>query len=440
MNEVHNSDVARFLKNAFKVSDFGNIEAVLQDRPYQEFAQFMRTKYTTPKLQELLGIVNEEAMKDDKLSEEHRKLGNAEFQNSNYEKCLYYYHRAQAFASTDEARALSYGNISAALLNTRHYEGCLEAISSAKKLHNKDDDYTKKLADREAKCKALVRESQNQQKIELTYSANPKNPEIVNCIERRSGGIFAKQDLNATDIIAITKPLVDGPNRKEWFFCDFCRTDTTTTSVFPCVKCPLVMYCSKECQSQDQLFHGFICGNVHNFITRLEYMALKFAVNMMSKGIDIRKKNFENPSKTCFDWSEGTLEEKVESLCAMKSISICIIQNRTKFDILVMIFIYIERMKGKPVFVEFLKKFHNGEELLFKSYWKSFQIIYSNSKMIGESSPKSFEPFYCDLLTGFFNHSCVSNVIHCRNTLTGETYYVIGENVKKGQELFISYG
>lgn len=438
MNTEYKVEISNYLKKAFKSSNFQNIEAILDEKPYKDFAFYMKTKYSNDKLDSLLGRYHPRDLKNNAMSIQFRQDGNNEFKRLKFQQSLFLYYRALSFANSDELRVLCYGNISANLLQLGSFRGCLMAISNARSLHIGEDAFLTKLLEREEKCKKLMGKPRVLNKLQLSYPAHPNNPEIVNCIERRpSGGIFAKRDFKVTDIIAITTPFINGPNQRNWYSCENCRVQTIETGVVPCDKCPFALYCSQDCKSDDQLFHSFICSDVYNIALRDEFMALKFTVKMISNGIDIRKNNFKKPQVTCFDWTSGTLDERVESLCASRTIRIT---NQKKFSVLVMYFGFLNRMKESTAFRAFLNGFYNGEELFFKTYWKSFQIIYSFSKTLDISKEKYLESVYVDLLTGFFNHHCVPNVIECRNPLTGETHYAIIEKIKAGDQIFIAFG
>lgn len=438
MNVEYKVEIANYLKKAFKSSNFENVEAILEDKPYKDFALYMKTKYSSVKLDKLMGRFHPRDLKNNAKSIQLRQDGNNKFKSLKFQESLSLYNRALSFANSDELRVLCFGNISANLLQLGNFRGCLMAISNAKNLHKGDDALLAKLLEREEKCKKLIGEPRIMNKLQLSYPAHPRNPEIVNCIERRpSGGIFAKRNLKATDVIAITKPFINGPNQRNWHSCEHCRAQTIETGVVSCDRCPFALYCSQDCKSDDKLFHSFICCEVYVIALRDEFMALKFTVKMLSNGIDIRKNNFKKPQVTCFDWNSGTLEERVESLCATRTIRI---PDQKKFSVLVMYFGFLNRMKESSSFRAFLDRFYNGEELFFKTYWKSFQIIYSFSKTLDISNEKYLESIYVDLLTGFFNHNCVPNVIECRNALTGETHYTIIENIKAGDQIFIAFG
>lgn len=444
MSEMFKTDLKNYFEKIFKTCKFAVIEELIHEKSFEELSQFMSKKFANRDLYKVLGIDDEIAnRKNDKASDFYRNLGNDHFRNKKFSEALWEYYKALAYAQSDHCKAKCFGNISAAFLQLKKFTACLNTIEFIKEIHQIKDDFLDKILKREERCRESMIEMREKStnKLLLSYPKNPLNSEIINCIERRaSGGIFTKQDLKITDIIAITRPFIDGPNRKVSWSCENCRAFTFDTGVLVCDICSNVLYCSKKCKTEDVEFHKYICRNIYSIVTSAmthqEYMAWKFTLKLLSNGIDIRNPEIKNSKTTCFDWSEDSLSNKVKSILNQKT---AYIKSSRKFEVLVMFFVILDQMKQYTPLKDLLGKFQNGEELLFKTFWTAFQAYYSFGITTDIHKTTILESFYLDLLTGLFNHSCVPNIIVCRSRRTGDTHFVVISKIKAGEELFIAY-
>lgn len=170
-----------------------------------------------------------------------------------------------------------------------------------------------------------------------------------------------------------------------------------------------------------------------NDLINVELMALKLTFKVFTAGIDIEKEEW---LFTCFDLGEKSFENEVRVVFSMKTGAD--LRAYTKLIMLNSYFLLLDKLRTRKVFNNLVSKFEDGEALFFRTYWKAFKIISTNSI----DSNASFDVDLCgcfDLLTGFFNHSCVPNVFIYRNQKSDVVHYVLLNDVKAGEELFIAY-
>ncbi|KAL5284889.1 hypothetical protein ACFFRR_006920 [Megaselia abdita] len=437
--EVRGQELLNIIKKSYEKDD--SEFKINEQKPYEEFKRYLSIKYRD--YRKYVDGINKynpfnETSKNDTKSDCSRKKGNCLFAKGEYSKSLNCYYNALALAASDENKTLCYGNISAVFFKTGKLESCLAVIEHVKKLHSSKDNYFKKISKREEQCQQLLK---NKKKINypktlpLSYPKNPNNHEIVNCIKRGpKGGVVANQALKMGDVIAVTKPFLRAmeqtPSKNT---CSNCWKDMIETNIAVCDNCVCVMYCSEECKSENLEFHKLICGI--RIIMEQELMALEFAFKVISKGIDIDKDEFKKSKITCCDWKENNFENQVRSVISLKTESFMTYSKSLAMN---HFFMLLEKMKKTKAFKNLVSKLENGEELFFKTYWKIFGVISANSITSHTSLEQDCSTFF-EFLMGLFNHSCVPNVFIFRNKQSDFAHYVLLEDVKLGDELFIAF-
>lgn len=422
--------------------EFKNIE----EKSYEETKKFLRTKYG--KVQKYITRANSHAyfqegivVKSDYKSEVLRKEGNVEFVKGEFFEALKYYYKAVAFAETGEKLALCYGNISALHFRAGNIESCLTSINHAREYPLKDN-ILQKLSKREEECSALLRKKKRieyAKAFPLSYTPNPKNPKIVNCIGRGpNGGVIATRNLKMGDVIAVTNPIVNGCNRRaDYNTCSNCWKKMSDTDIFACEGCVHIVYCSSKCKMENFEFHKIVCYS--NDLIFIELMALDFAFKVLSAGFNIDSEEFQNSNITCFDWEGENFKNQTKVAFSMKTGADWDLYS--KFIMLNSYFLLLKKLKKNDVFNSLISNFENGEALFFKTYWKAFKVIKVNS--ISPETALVLEEDLTitsfDVLMGHFNHSCAPNVYIFRNDKSDVSHYMVLDDVKSGEELFISY-
>lgn len=156
-------------------------------------------------------------LKSDQLANKYRCEGNIFFHQRRFIDALLSYNKSLCYTHPGtEPAALCYANRSAAYLEVREFDHCLNNIQMAK-----DSGYPaeklNKLNEREEKCKQLMKmhvpdpEDDPFNYFKLSYPAHEKIPFLAKCIEFRQNKQYGKhlvttQDLKAGDIVAIYEP------------------------------------------------------------------------------------------------------------------------------------------------------------------------------------------------------------------------------------------
>lgn len=177
-----------------------------------------------------------------------RNEGNTFFGRNEYFKALLRYNHSLCFAETGtDSVGLALANRSAAYLKLELFEQCLENIELAKKF-NYPAEKMDKLEQREEECeKSMVTFKSNPDDdpsnyFKLSYGANKKFPEIVDCLELRqmkTGANFmvTTRDLKPGDIISMSDALYSTTYAGATFHrCSYCLKDNSL-NLMPCHGC-----------------------------------------------------------------------------------------------------------------------------------------------------------------------------------------------------------
>lgn len=428
----------------------------LENHSYKDFVNYINQSCS--KERNLISKTIDQALqkenilhKSDEKSEKLRIQGNQQFVKKAYKEALKFYLIAMTFSESDKIKALCYGNISACFFQIEKYDFCIVAVRKAKEHHKVKDAFYAKISEREKKSLEFYENNGQPNRkwniLPLSYPENPRNKELADCLEKRSDGIFTKQALKIGDIVAITKSFIKGPwEVNDYVRCNNCWMDASAalevypafTGIHTCDNCVYSLYCSAKCKAEDSRFHSIICKDAYRVWTTFSkygIMAMKFAFEVLSRGIDIREKEYQNSSTNFFDWKKCDFEERLKVFCSLKTNRV----ENTK-GILITFFAILEQLKKSGPIKEFFSKFDDGEELFFRTFWKGYQVAHSNSISLEKCSEIVWETTHVDLLFGSFNHQCIPNVFVFRHFNSYKNHYVVLEKVKAGEELFVAYG
>jgi SET and MYND domain-containing protein 4 len=188
--------------------------------------------------------------KNNSLAKKYRNAGNDHFRKQEYFESLMVWNRCLCVAEKgSESIPIAYANRSAVYIKLKQFNLCLENIKLARSL-NYPADKTEKLNKREEECKKLMQtQSPNPfddpfNIFKLSYPANPKNPQIVDCLELRNNKKFGNhvittRELKTGDIIAIEEPFFKSPNLgARHYRCNFCLQDQLL-NLIPCSGCAM---------------------------------------------------------------------------------------------------------------------------------------------------------------------------------------------------------
>jgi SET and MYND domain-containing protein 4 len=188
--------------------------------------------------------------KNNSLAKKYRNAGNDHFRKQEYFEALMLYNRSLCVAEKgSESIPIAFANRSAVYIKLNQFDLCLENIQLARKF-NYPAEKMEKLNSRENECKEMMKtktpnpDDDPFNYFKLSYPANQKYPQIVDCLELRNNKKFGNyvvttRDLKTGDIIAIEEPTYKSPNSSARLHrCGYCFKDQLM-NLFPCSGCAM---------------------------------------------------------------------------------------------------------------------------------------------------------------------------------------------------------
>ncbi|KAL5291105.1 hypothetical protein ACFFRR_010487 [Megaselia abdita] len=423
------------------------LESMLFTKPLKQFMSDFNLKnkeenrITETRFQQAIALTKSFERKSNSESDECRNTGNEQFKMRRFMEALHCYFDAFALAESNDRKAKCLANLSVIFFNLERFECCLKAIHQFNEVYQEPDALSLKISKRHTEClAAMAKKAQpNTNELSLRYPENPSNHEVVDCIEHSGSGVFAKRYMGTGDVIAITEPFIRfEKSGLKVESCKNCFKNLIETGIaMTCEKCVNTLYCSRECQENDQEFHNFICKSVNSIFTFLcpsEIFALKFAHQVLSEGIDIREEAFSNSQTNVLNWTGRNFENSVKAFTSLK-IPGGIKNIKTfisKWSIIT------KHLKQHSSLEYLLSKFENGEEVFFQAYFKILKFCRLPITLESEFENIAHSINY-DLLYGLFKHSCAPNVLLYRSPNSGKTQYIVMDYVNPGDQLFVAY-
>lgn len=337
--------------------------------------------------------------------------------------------------------ALAYGNRSAVFFELKKYEECLKNIRLALK-HGLPTEKAKNLKEREVKAKELNAQHQETNAndpmkfFKLSYPPNPKIPFIVDRLKMKKTvtfgrGIYATEDLNPGDVIAIEKPMFSilySSHDARYKHCCNCMK-TSMMNLIPCTKTAGVMYCSEVCRDK-------IHSRVSDPIKMISEGKVVNGQKFMAIGIDalgsaekfqgfVKNYKIENMGKTIFDYDLSNPKSKNYK----KNILSCILSLKYK---------HFKEQIGK------YKDMDHGGILNFINHLAG--IIDMNSLGLQYLDMDTFKisvpilELHGSAVLAFgslLNHSCDPNIQ--RIAVDDKVAFIVCRPIEKGEQLFINY-
>jgi SET and MYND domain-containing protein 4 len=185
--------------------------------------------------------------KSNSLAKSYRNKANEHFRHGEYFDALLFYNRSLCTAEIgSDSISIAYANRSAVYIKLNHFDLCLQNIQLARD-NNYPAEKMEKLDKREEECKELMKTLKPSpgddpfNYFKLSYPANPKYPQIVDCLEVKSDKkgkhVVATRDLKTGDTIAIEEPAIAMTNLEARLYrCNFCLKDQLM-NLIPCPQC-----------------------------------------------------------------------------------------------------------------------------------------------------------------------------------------------------------
>ncbi|KAL5291147.1 hypothetical protein ACFFRR_010513 [Megaselia abdita] len=401
--------------------------------------------------------------KDENKSDYARKHGNKFFCSKNLEKAFHSYQEALCYAESDFQKAFCYGNISAVFFQLKNPRASLKNIEMARKFYpaSGEQKFLNKMSAREEACKNLTTVPVPQDLI-LSHPAHANIPGLsVNVGLRdprtRNQHLYARNNLKYGDVIAVTESFQVALDKhlamevnpetayaKNIHFCYNCGVCSFDV-IYPCDNCAIIQFCSETCKTEySESVHDFECECFKYWTDQYEVenlLALLWTYRFLNAVIDVSQE-----FTSCFDWTDGgqTLNDRAKCLLGSKQ---SLITFEIAFRLTKRTLGLRDVLRTKTEYKELISRYGGDETIFWDLYGKIYRKVKIGSfyndfrKIVQTEKTKDLTEYasYVDTLHGIFNHSCRPNVFVFRPKHVNKNFYIIGEDVKAGQELTISY-
>ena len=404
--------------------------------------------------------------KNNTESETFRSEGNQLFSNKENEKTLEMYNKSICHAETgSEHLGIAYANRSAVHFSMGLYDECLKSIDLAKQ-SNYPENLMPKLLEREQACLNSLEKNENpcisqRKDFKLTYPANERIPGIVDCVELKKSqkygkGLYVTKEIHAGDVLineeACVSSLVKGEIYKR---CSRCLNENHL-NLIPCEFCTRAMFCSPECKKMAwEDFHRLECEITNGkmeldstcmYALRILFIAMKAFNNSVDEWINyFEKTNREKIHNLKIDHKKLTMKNRYKAILGLcpkyiddgdlctTVVKACALRTLILDDPNMKQYFELELHKQflyRMLFLNCLVSETHGSSiigLMTSNFYETFK---------GEKQPTIATGLFS--ITSLMNHSCANNVelISVKRRVIG---YAI-RNIKKGDQLFISYG
>ncbi|CRL06221.1 CLUMA_CG018942, isoform A [Clunio marinus] len=404
--------------------------------------------------------------KSNELAEKFRNEGNKKFREKNFFEALSLYNKSLCYSQDMEILSLGYANRSAVYKEVKMFDMCIENIHLAKE-NGYPSNKMNKLIEREQNCKKIVNLKMKSAKedaenfFKLSLPANEKIPFAVKCLkyqvnEKYGRHVITTANLKAGDIILIEEPFLKKfqyGTQNYYTRCANCLK-TNKLNLIPCNICATTMYCSSECQRNDELVHPLECKVQTTEKIFLSNLKLVLQAVQIAGSINNLKRIFKDKSNSTvfdFDWSKEDLSHSKNFLSVLASMN-CVqtsLLNEEKLDLLKNVL--------KKYLADHLSKFNetykidDQTDFLCQQSKNFFNIFNTNSIRMEEhtyefNQDSAFTSWidYNKIGSGIFpfaslfNHSCDPNTT--RVTVDNKLVFVIRKPVKSGEQIFVTYG
>lgn len=396
--------------------------------------------------------------KSNALSLRTRTDGNRKYSENDVDGAMEMYNQSICFAENDsEHLSLGYANRSSCFLKLRMYDRCLVDIQLAK-----DAKYPErlmpKLEDRKRECiKRLQSEVQPiSTEPTLSFDADVKLPCLANVLQIEKNAqygrlVTAKRDIQIGETVLVEEAYIHIVYGVELNKCTNCAKEKM--NFIPCANCVDAMYCSEKCANNH--FHETECdivlgsndccdGESLSFILRSVIIGINTfgTINEMMEFVEDRR--LTDPHE--ITESIATTKSKYGTFLKLSSFAF----NSRISDYRKSAYIIFKAIMGSSkLSTKFQSKasqrflmhliVHHGLILrmnAFSGYSEPISGYFGDGSVTEDDDGKQFEK-ELHLITSYFNHSCIPNVIKLGKDNVAVCKALLP--IKQGEQLFITY-
>lgn len=377
---------------------------------------------------------NSKLGKNNETSKRFRLSGNEKVRTQNWLDAMTHYNASLRYAECNtENVSLVYANRSLCFLKMEMYDKCLIDIELAFKA-NYPNDQMGKLVERRAYCLKRVKNTSNGKGVPvLDFQADENFPGMANVVQMKWNEDFgrhfvAKENIDAgknvivEEAFVVMEIMVEHTN-----ICSNCLKNST--NFIACANCTKSLFCDQRCAADN--LHQITCNNI---FPRTDHLA-GYVSRSVLRAINI----FANVANL-MEFVSTVVEEKTENVPRL------IADMETMYRLFLQLNIWLREgeandsfhrgydvFKGLMQLPEIKIKFaaENQKRFLIHLCVMHYRIVLCNSFQTNLTGG-------IFLLRNHFNHSCAPNILMA--SFENKSVAITSRRIKKGDQLFISYG
>lgn len=384
-----------------------------------------------------------------------RTEGNRKFAQNDLEGAMELYNQSICFAEKgSEHLSLAYANRSSCFLRLQMYERCLADIQMAKAA-NYPERLMTKLDDRQREC--LTRKSSVVTTAPgpmLSFEANEKLPAMADALDIERNDQFgrlirANRDIQIGETILIEEAFIHIVYGLEMNRCDNCSKEKM--NFIPCDNCADAMFCSDKCANNN--FHEAECDMVLGSDDCCDGESLTFLLRSVVIAINTfpTVKELLEFVENCRESDPKDITESVETTVSKYRTFFKLastVTSRRVTDQLKCAYYVFHAIMGSRLGKQFdttaSQRFlmhltiHHGLIIranAFSGYTEPLTGIFGQAAVADDDHRQYQREIH--LLTSYFNHSCIPNVVHLGKDNLAVCKTVLP--IKKGDQLFVTY-
>ncbi|KAG4067938.1 hypothetical protein HA402_010624 [Bradysia odoriphaga] len=386
-----------------------------------------------------------------------RAEGNQKYDQNDYTGAMELYNKSICFAEKgSEQLSLAYADRSTCFLRLKLYDRCLVDIQLAKASNNQIPEHLmSKLNAREKECMKMKSKSSDATVAEhptLSFDPHEKWPCMVNVLDIERNDQYgrlvrANSDIQIGDTILIEESFIKILHGTERNRCSNCVKEKM--NFIPCDKCADTMYCDETCA--DNIFHEDECDMTMGAEDCYDGQSLPFilrsviiAINTFRTIVELMKFVEECRASDPLDITES-VDTPISKYRTFFKLAVMMTNERVS-NLLKIAYVIFHSIMGSRL----SKRFETKASQRFLVHLIIHHAIILRVNAFGGCTEPS-DGFFgqnvddddkqrqqdVNLLTSYFNHSCIPNV----TILVKDSIAVCKavRPIKQGEQLFITY-
>ncbi|XP_025421568.1 uncharacterized protein LOC112691508 isoform X2 [Sipha flava] len=347
-----------------------------------------------------------------------------------------------------------------------NYSECLKRLDDGVMTAEQRSRYKKLLKECIENCNGLEERNfpENQPSIEqLTGGRHPFIPALSKLVELKCSptmgrGVFATEDINPGDVVAVDEPYISGASPHNSLLCHYDKCMKLTCSIIPCPNCSLVYFCGEECmQKANEDGHTLECPIMFSINslpgdTKLNQLAIRwfvreyFKLNFVNYYVLVKKllENNKEPMVRGFSDSHVYSSENFATAfsmhCNEKEISMDLLLFYFCLGAVMSEYLMISGIDIPNRYLNTIGASLVRMLLILDVHCRKLTVISPciPAQMTKRSSVPTAYSLYPTIY--LFNHSCDPNIRGSGNLSDRIRVMKVIQPIPKGSQLLMSYG